>query len=327
MRGGDGVLDLSCPRRLVARPPSQNPRYLLQSVLLFGEQRWMKNWDKVAIVGVGLIGASIGLALRQRKLAREIIGISRRDSTLRAAKRRGAINRATTDVSAGVEDAQLIIICTPVETITEQARAAVLSCREGALISDVGSTKEEIVFSLDQAFAHHNPRRALFVGSHPMAGSEKTGPQHAQADLFEGCVTVVTPSSHTHPRASTLISKFWKSLGSKVIRLAPKEHDQAVAAISHLPHLVASMLAVTTPPSALPLAAGGWRDTTRVASGNPYLWQQILSQNRFNILQALDKFSRELSEFRRALTYNDRTKLEELLQHAKTIRDATTKTR
>jgi prephenate dehydrogenase len=280
----------------------------------------MKNWDTVAIVGVGLIGASIGLALRDRKLAREVVGIGRRASTLRTAKRRGAVTRTTTDIAAGVKDAQLVVVCTPVEIIVEQARAAILSCREGAFITDAGSTKEEIVFSLDHALAHCNPRRVAYVGSHPMAGSEKNGPQHATADLFAGKVAVVTPSSHSIPQACRTIAQFWRSLGSRVVRVGAKEHDQAVAAISHLPHLVASALAAATSPAALPLAAGGWHDTTRIAASDPRLWQQILSQNRFNVLQTLDVFSQELAEFRRALTYNDRSRIEQLLEKGKTIR-------
>ena len=287
----------------------------------------MKTWDTVAIVGVGLIGASIGLALRERKLAKEIVGIGRRESTLRVAKRRGAVTRTTTDIAAGVVNAEFIIVCTPVEVIAEQVRMAALSCREGARITDVGSTKEEIVFSLDHAFAHHNPRRAAFVGSHPMAGSEKTGPQHADPHLFDGCVTVVTPSVHTNAKACRDVSLFWKSLGAKTMQLGAKEHDQAVAAISHLPHLVASVLAACAPQAALPLAAGGWRDTTRVASGDPHLWRQILSQNRFHVLHALDKFCHELSDFRRALTYNDRDKIEQLLSQGKLVRDDASKIR
>jgi prephenate dehydrogenase len=285
----------------------------------------MKTWDTVAIVGVGLIGASIGLALRKRQLAKTVVGIGRRESTLKAAKRRGAVTRVTTDLAAGVADAQLVVVCTPVEIIPEQVRAVALNCRQGALITDAGSAKEEIVFALDHALAHHNPRGATFVGSHPMAGSEKNGPQNATAELFEGCVTIVTPSSQTNAKAARDISLFWKSLGAKIIRIGPKEHDQAVAAISHLPHLVASVLAACAPQSALPLAAGGWRDTTRVASGDPHLWRQILSQNRFHVLHALDKFCHELTDFRRALAYNDRDKIEQLLAQGKLARESASK--
>jgi prephenate dehydrogenase len=286
----------------------------------------MKTWDTVAIVGVGLIGASIGLALRKRKLATEVIGIGRRESSLRTAKRRGAVTRTTTDLAEGVANAAFVVVCTPVETIPEQVRAVALNCRKGARITDVGSAKEEIVTALDHAFSQHNPRDAVFVGSHPMAGSEKNGPQHGDAELFQDCVTVITPSALSNAKAVREVSRFWKSLGAKTLQLGPKEHDQAVAAISHLPHLVSSVLAACSPQSALPLAAGGWRDTTRVAGGDPHLWRQILSQNRFHVLHALDKFCHELTEFRRALAYNDRDRIEQLLVQGKQVRDSAANT-
>jgi prephenate dehydrogenase len=281
----------------------------------------MKTWDTVAIIGVGLIGGSIGLALRKRKLAREVVGIGRRSVSLRAAKRLGAVTRTTTDLAAGVEQAELVVVCTPVDSSAEQARAAAMVCRPGAMITDAGSTKEQIVTSLDHALADHNPRQARFVGSHPMAGSEKNGPQHARSDLFDNCVTILTPAARSDDRACREIARFWKSLGSRVVRMGPKEHDEVVAAISHLPHVVAAALAAATPSAVLPFAAGGWRDSTRIAAGDPQLWRQILCQNRFQVLQALEAFSQELSEFRRALTYNDAPRLEQLLSQGKAVRD------
>ena len=153
-----------------------------------------------------------------------------------------------------------------------------------------------------------------------MAGSEKNGPQHGRADLFQGCVTIVTPTEHTDQKACRGIVQFWKSIGAKVIPMAPREHDRAVASISHLPHLVAAALSATTPPGTLQLAAGGWRDTTRIAAGDPVLWRQILSQNRFHVLEALDAFTHEVEEFRRALTYDDGARLEQLLTEARNVR-------
>jgi prephenate dehydrogenase len=280
----------------------------------------MKTWDTVAIVGVGLIGASVGLALRERKLAREVVGIGRRSSTLRVARRRGAVTRTTLDLADGVAHAELTVVCTPVEQIAEHVRAAAGSCPRGALITDAGSTKSEIVSSLDEALERHNPRQAMYVGSHPMAGSEQSGPQNARPDLFEGCVTIMTPSEKTPSKTYQSVSRFWRALGAKVIRMVPREHDLAVAQISHLPHVVAAALAAVTPAERLPIAAGGWRDTTRIAEGMPLLWRQILSQNRFNVLQALEAFCQELSEFRKALTYDDHDRLEQLLSKGMEIR-------
>jgi prephenate dehydrogenase len=282
----------------------------------------MKTWDTVAIIGVGLIGGSIGLALRQRKLAREVIGIGRRNSSLRTAKRRGAVTRTTTDVKAGVAEANLVIVCTPVDQVAEYARSAAWHGQEGVLVTDVGSTKEGIVHAVDQALSRHNPQGATFVGSHPMAGSEKQGPQHARPDLFENRVVVVTPSDGTPTKPSQAIERFWKSLGAKVFRTSAKAHDQAVASISHVPHLIASVVAETTLPDALSLVAGGWLDATRVASGDPALWTQILSQNRFNVLESLGQVEASLAEFRRALVYNDLCLLRKLLETGKKVRDA-----
>jgi prephenate dehydrogenase len=282
----------------------------------------MKTWDTVAIIGVGLLGGSIGLALRERNLADVVVGIGRRAASLRTAKRRGAVTQTTTDLKAGVAQAELVVVCTPVDQIAEHARQAAWNGPEGVWVTDVGSTKEAIVHSLDQALAKHNPRHARFVGSHPMAGSEKHGPQHARADLFENRVVVVTPSPDAPPRESRTIEQFWKSLGANVIRTSPKAHDQAVASISHIPHLVASVIAGTTQPSDLRLAANGWLDTTRIASGDPDLWTQILSQNRLNVLESLGQVEAALADFRRALVYNDVSLLHKLLASGKKVRDS-----
>lgn len=281
----------------------------------------MKTWDTVAIVGVGLIGGSIGLALRERQLARDVIGVGRRPATLRAAKRKGAITQTTTDLKAGVARAELVVICTPVDQIAEYARQAAWYGPEGVLVTDVGSTKESIVESLDQALRKHNPRQATFVGSHPMAGSEKQGPQHSRADLLEQRVVIVTPSSHTPSKGRLAVERLWKSLGAKVIRLSPRSHDQAVASVSHVPHLIASALAAATRTETLPLAAGGWLDTTRVASGDPELWTQILAENRLNVLETMTHVEGVLAEFRRALVYNDLPLLNKLLVAGKKVRD------
>ncbi len=281
----------------------------------------MKTWDTVAIIGVGLIGGSIGLALRERKLARDVVGIGRRPGTLRTAKRRGAVTQITTNLTAGVARAELVVVCTPVDQVAEHARQAAWHGPDGVLVTDVGSTKEAIVHSLDQALGKHNPRRATFVGSHPMAGSEKQGPKHARADLFVDRVVVVTPAAGTPAKLSQTVERFWKSLGATVVRTSPKAHDQAVASVSHVPHLIASVVAGTTKPDALRLAAGGWLDTTRVASGDPALWMQILSQNRFNVLESLGQVEASLAEFRRALVYNDLPLLQKLLETGKKVRD------
>ncbi|MBC8352551.1 MAG: prephenate dehydrogenase/arogenate dehydrogenase family protein [Planctomycetes bacterium] len=281
----------------------------------------MQRWESVTIVGVGLIGASIGLALRERGLAEFVIGVGRRSSTLRKARQRGAVTSTTTDLSRGVRGSQLIVICTPVEEIAAFAVDAAVSCPSSAVITDVGSTKLEIVRVVDAAL-NRSSNEVAFVGSHPMAGSEKTGPAHAQADLFKGRVAVVTPSKLTNEAAARQVERFWKQLGSNVVRMSPKDHDRSVAAISHMPHLVASSLAAATPDAELQLASTGWLDTTRIASGDPELWRQILVENRAGVLKSLDKFEKVLASFRRALERDDQQKILQLLEAGKQSRDS-----
>lgn len=282
----------------------------------------MKQWDTVAIVGVGLIGGSIGLALRERGLARTILGVGRRSASLRRAKKRGAVTGTTMDLARGVAQADLIVVCTPVAEIIPRVLEVADACPATALITDVGSTKAEIVGQLDQALVHGGRRRAAFVGSHPLAGSEKTGPEFARADLFENRVVVMTPTRKTAQLAVALTRSFWESLGANVLIETPQRHDQSVAAISHLPHLVASALAAATPPADLCLAAGGWQDTTRVAAADAELWRQILADNRLHVLKSLDKFEKVLAQFRLALETDDQAKLRRLLEAGKQHRES-----
>jgi len=281
----------------------------------------MKRWNNVAIIGVGLLGGSIGLALLERGLARSVTGIGRRAASLRKARQRGAVTSTTTQLARGVADAELIVVCTPVESIVQHTLLAAASC-PGGLITDVGSTKSSIVNAVDRQLNRFPRPRATYVGSHPLAGSEKTGAQHARPDLFEGRVVVVTPSRHTPAAARDSIETFWKSVGAVLVRKSPQEHDRAVATISHLPHLVAAALAATARADELPLVGGGWLDTTRVAGGDVELWRQILSDNRRHVLNSLSKFERVLAGCRRALESNDGKKLSQLLQRGKCNRDA-----
>ena len=281
----------------------------------------MQKWNTVAIVGVGLIGGSIGLALQQRGLADRIIGIGRRASSLRRAQQCGAIHAASTDLARGVADAELIIVCTPVAIIAEHVTAAAQHCPSGALITDVGSTKANIVASLDGNQAYWR-EGVQFVGSHPLAGSDKTGAEHARADLLETRTVVVTPTRRTPAKTYERLASFWESLGARVVRHSPATHDRLLAATSHLPHLAASAVAAATPRDALPLAATGWLDTTRIAAGNADLWMQILLDNRLHVLQALDKFEKVLTDFRKALSDEDAKRLIKLLEAGRRNRDA-----
>jgi prephenate dehydrogenase len=278
-------------------------------------------FDTIAIVGVGLLGGSIGMAVRERRVARRIVGIGRQLARLREAENRHAVTEVTTDLTLGVRDAALVIVCTPVETVVELVRQIAPVVGKGTLITDVGSTKASIVAGADRVLADAKGLWASFVGSHPLAGSEKNGVLFAKANLLEGRTVVVTPSEETRPEAAAQIERFWQALGAKTLRMSPAEHDVAIASASHLPHLVAAALAAATPHEAFPLAATGWGDTTRVAAGDVELWRQILLDNRLHTLNALCRFEKVLAAFRAALEANDSAALARLLTEGKRIRD------
>jgi prephenate dehydrogenase len=255
----------------------------------------------VAIVGVGLIGGSIGLALRELGLAERVMGIGRREANLAEAVRVGAIDAATTDLASGVAEADVVVVCTPVTEIAAAVRIAAGGGPEGILVTDAGSTKLRIVEAVER-----DPAAArVFVGSHPIAGSERKGVTHARPDLFEGKSCVLTPTARTpHDRLQRARS-FWGDLGCRVIELGPAEHDDVLALTSHLPHAVAAALAATVPAEALPMAAGAYRDGTRVAGSDTTLWAGIFRENKGPTLRALAQFQDQIGAFRRAMEADD----------------------
>jgi len=274
-------------------------------------------WPTVTIVGAGLIGGSAGLALASRRLADRIIGVGRSEASLAAAQERGAVTETTTDLAAGVAAADLVLVATRVgmiPSLLEQIDAAI---RPDTLITDAGSTKASIVAAWDQQH-----RRGRFVGSHPLAGSHQRGPQAAAADLFEGRLTVLTPTPTTPPADCEAIAAFWSALGAEVLELPPAEHDRLLAAASHAPHVIAAALAAATPAAARRLTAGGWRDTTRIAAGDPELWADILLDNAAAIASQLEQVTATTDHLRAAIEAGDRAALIRLLTHAKESRDA-----
>ena len=278
----------------------------------------MKPLGNVAIVGVGLIGGSIGLALRQRGLAETVVGIGRRQVSLRIARRVGAVTNTTIELAKGVAEAELVVVCTPVGRIVDDVRQAALRCPEGTLITDAGSAKRIIVEALDAGL----PRGCRFLGSHPLAGSEKSGAGNASADLFEGRVAIVTPTPNTRTEDFQRIEEFWEGLGSVVIQMSPAEHDRALAMSSHLPHVAAAALAATLPEKYFRLAGTGMLDTTRLAAGDPELWKQILMFNRENVVAALEQYGAKLTALHAALRDGNQDELARILTAAKKNRDA-----
>lgn len=272
----------------------------------------------LTIVGVGLIGGSVGLAARRRGLARHVVGVGRSADSLARARAAGAIDEAALDLPAAVRRADVAVFCTPVDRIAGQVLASAPGCAPGTLLTDAGSTKATIVARLDGRL----PDGVSFVGSHPLAGSEKRGPEHADADLFQGRLTVLTPGPHTDPAAVERTAAFWQALGSRARLMPPEEHDRALALTSHLPHLTAAALAGLLPDALRELTATGFRDTTRVAAGDPTLWSAIFAQNRDAVLQALARLTDRLGAFRTALEAGDWTTLDTLLAEAKKVRDA-----
>ncbi len=230
-------------------------------------------WDtrRLAILGVGLIGGSLGLAAR-RLGGWHVVGFDPTSGA--AAVERGAVHEMAGSVAMAVAGAELVVLAVPVSTAAQLLRDVDV----GPVITDVGSTKRSIV-------AAAAGRR--FVGSHPMAGGDRGGVAHARADLFDGGVCLVTPTDGTDPAAVELVETFWRSVGMRTVRLTPDEHDRRVADVSHIPHVAAAAVARQADPAAIPLAAGGWRDTTRVAAGNPALWRDILLDNRDHVVAGL----------------------------------------
>lgn len=275
-------------------------------------------FDSLTIVGVGLIGGSIGKVVRQRALCRNVIGVGRDPTSLQAAIANGAIDSFTLDLAEGARNADFIVVCTPVDKIAFHVLQAAKVCKAGTIITDAGSTKANIVRDVEGRL----PQGVRFVGSHPLAGSEKRGPENASAELFERRITVITRTQRTDPVAFEQVSAFWQAIGCDVRVLDPESHDRALALTSHLPHLVAASLTGIIPASVRPFAASGFRDTTRIASGDPALWAAIFRENALAMTAALQQYSEQVDRFRRAILDDDEATLIELLSTGKRVRDA-----
>lgn len=279
----------------------------------------MNKFRKITIIGVGLIGGSVGLAIKKKGLAREVIGVFRRPSTLSKAKKCNAVDRGTISIKEGVSDADLIILATPVHKIVTIAREVIKYAKSGAIITDVGSTKAWIVNKIENMLPKN--RSISFVGSHPMAGSEKNSVEYARRDLLRGTPCIVTRTAGTDGRSLKRIADFWKTLGSKVKIMSPLEHDKSVSLVSHLPHVVAFSLAGAVSSKSLDLAAEGYKDTTRIASSDPELWADIFLTNRREIAKACKAFEKYYGDIKKAVARGDHKNTVKLLRLAKSKRD------
>ena len=269
----------------------------------------------LAVCGVGLLGGSVALGAKRRGLASRVIGIGRNAERLQAAVDAGVIDEYATDVAQADSSWQLAIVATPVDRLPDDVRTVASASRPGTVITDVGSIKGDVCESIGAWPAED----VAFVGSHPLAGSEKNGFEAANPDLLEGRVVVVDSTGESE--AVEKVSAFWSALGARIIELDPRAHDGALATTSHLPHVVAAALAAVLQPEQRGLAATGFQDTTRIASGDPELWVPILLGNAAALEASLGSFAESFDAFRKAIVDRDADELKKLLQVAKRSRD------
>ncbi len=274
--------------------------------------------DSLLVVGIGLLGGSVGLAARRRGIVRRAVGVDREPEVLALAQQLGVIDEGTTDLKRAIRSSKFVIVCTPVDTIVDLVRDVADHCTANTILTDVGSTKGKIMAGLDGVL----PDGVHFVGSHPLAGSEKKGVEHSNADLFQDRLTIVSPYSQTPAEKVEQVSAFWMALGSNVRIMAADDHDKAVALTSHLPHLMASALAGLLPPEYYDLVAAGFRDTTRIAASSPTIWKGIFQHNKESVLAELGGLEERIGQFREALDQDDAERLSELLTEGKKVRDA-----
>ncbi|MGA2245219.1 MAG: prephenate dehydrogenase/arogenate dehydrogenase family protein [Verrucomicrobiota bacterium] len=280
-------------------------------------------FQKITLIGVGLLGGSIGLAARGRRLAREVAGYVRRAASLKDCEKTGAVDYATTDLLAAVSNADLVVLCTPLAQMFPLAQQFLPALKRGAVVTDVGSVKAGLVREVGAVVQIAG---AHFVGSHPMAGGEKMGVLAARADLYADALCILTPGKLTNARALGKVEKFWQALGARTVRLDPAQHDLLVSRSSHLPHVTAAALVnlildPAGPPTQAGLCAAGFRDTTRIASGSPEMWRDIALANRKNLARSLEALATELAGFQAALRRNDAPAVEKFFATAKQRRD------
>ncbi len=284
------------------------------------------HFKHVAIVGVGLIGGSLGMILKRRGMADHVVGIGRRVENLKTAVELGAIDRYVADAKEGIAGADFVVLATPVDTYERHLKEWGGLLAEGTIVTDVGSVKGPLVAQAEGLVSE----RACFVGGHPIAGKEKTGVAAGSVDLFKGARCILTPTARTDARALATVREVWEAAGSIVLSMDPFLHDRVLGAVSHLPHAAAFALinALTevkerqTPElDLLAYAGGGLRDTTRIAASSPEMWRDIFLWNRDNVVAQLDIYVRHLQELKRLIQVGDGPGIEKELARAKDVRE------
>jgi prephenate dehydrogenase len=283
-------------------------------------------FQQVTIIGVGLLGGSLGLVLKEQRLAKTVVGIGRRRGNLELAVQLGAIDHFFSEPQEAVQDSDFIVLATPVDTYVSHVQQWGQHVPSGAIVSDVGSVKGQLVYDVEAAL----PSTASFVGAHPIAGKEKSGVAHATSKLFAGARCIVTPTPHTHADALSRVRGLWEKAGSEVLSMDPMVHDWVLGAVSHLPHIAAFSLMHALQdlqdltPEALHLldfSGGGLRDTTRIAASSPEMWRDICLANRENLLKMVDQYIMQLQAFKKLLNNEDGSGLANNIEQAKTLRE------
>ncbi|MEN6627320.1 MAG: prephenate dehydrogenase/arogenate dehydrogenase family protein [Candidatus Sumerlaeia bacterium] len=265
-------------------------------------------FQKLVIYGVGLLGGSLGMALRRRGMAGEIVGLGRSQERLERARLLGAIDRGVTRPAEALDGADAVVLAVPPRQIRERLGEIAPLLAPGTFLTDVGSVKARIVEEAHRVL----PPGVRYIGSHPMAGSEKAGVEYSRGDFYEGCACILTPDKRTDPQLVSVASAFWRALGSRIIVMDPGRHDRLLAGISHLPHLLASALMQTlsrsedvTAEEVAAIAGGGLKDMTRIAAADPEIWRQIFSENSAAVIDWLDALEQVIAQWRAALEKSD----------------------
>ncbi len=273
---------------------------------------------RIAVVGLGLIGGSLAARSRKAFPRVRIVGVSRNRGALARAKRKKWIHEGTDHLEQGIQSADLIVLCTPVDTLKSLLKRIDRAARSPVVVTDAGSVKGFLVRWADRQKWRH----LRFVGAHPMAGSHQRGIEAAQPNLFDHALTFVTPGNKTPDTAFRQVKKFWAKVSQKVAVISPETHDRLTAEVSHLPHLVASLLVAGTDPQSLRFAASGFLDTTRVAKSDPGLWAPIFTENRKELLRALDRFGSQIRRAKRMLQKGNPQTLRKILREVQKRRAA-----
>lgn len=285
----------------------------------------MKNiyFEKVALIGIGLIGSSLARVMREQKLAGEIVACARRDDTRRRAVELGLVQAAYADPAQAVTDADLVILCTPVSSYGALVKAFAPQLKPGAILSDVGSVKQGVIADVTPQL----PAGVAFVPAHPIAGSEQSGPEAGFASLFSNRWCILTPTADTPEPARDKVRAFWEACGSQVELMSPARHDRVLAITSHLPHLIAYTIVGTATDleqddqaDVIKFSASGFRDFTRLAASDPVMWRDVFLANQTAVLETLQRFTEDLTALQRAIRRGEGDSLQNLFTRTRTIR-------